>query len=121
MIITPDDQYNSSKLSAGRNRLITRPTATKGGGTHVPPKPESKHGFSITILHLGKKGYSMQLWVDTYVSRKKWLESIDKQQIILRDRSCIFVPETITERYFAGLRKITCLSPYGELSRHEPS
>lgn len=115
VIVTPDDHYNSTKLSSGRGRLITRPTAGNkvGSGTHVPPKPESKHGFSITVNHLGKKGYSMQLWVDTYVSRKKWLESIDKQQGILRERSCVFVTESITEGYFSGLRKINCISPYG--------
>ena len=94
--------------------MRTSASATKGSGTHAPPKPDSKHGFSITIVHLGKKGYSMQLWVDTYVSRKKWLEGIDKQQITLRDRSCVFVPETITEGYFRGLRVVKCLSPYGE-------
>jgi hypothetical protein len=87
-----------------------------GALAHVPPKPESKHGFSITIVHLGKKGFSMQLWVDTYVSRKKWLEQIDKQQTILRERSCVFVTESITEGYFHGLRKINCTSPYGKLT-----
>jgi hypothetical protein len=56
----------------------------------------------------------MQLWVDTYMGRKKWLENIDKQQTILRERSCVFVTESITEGYFSGLRKINCLSPYGE-------
>ena len=61
----------------------------------------------------------MQLWVDTYVSRKKWLENIDKQQGVLRDRSCVFVTETITDGYFCGLRKVTCLSPYGESGRWE--
>ena len=116
VVITPDDSYNSGKLSAGRARLMSRPSNTggkPGALAHVPPKPESKHGFSITIVHLGKKGYSMQLWVDSYVSRKKWLEQIDKQQTILRERSCIFVSETITEGFFSGLRKINCISPYG--------
>lgn len=93
---------------------MSRPTTNKvQSASHIPPKPESKHGFSMTIVHLGKKGYSMQLWVETYVSRKKWLEAIDKQQAILRDRSCVFVPETITEGYFMGMRKINCISPYG--------
>ena len=115
VIVTPDEQYNATKLSGGRAKLIARPSANSkiGSGSHVPPKPESKHGFSITIIHLGKKGYSLQLWVDTFVSRKKWLEAIDKQQGILRDRSCVFTSETITEGYFGGLRKINCLSPYG--------
>ena len=117
VIVTPDEHYNSTRLSAGRGKLTARPSANKGSGTYVPPKPESKHGFSLTIVHLGKKGYSMQLWVDTYVSRKKWLEHIDKQQGVLRDRSCVFVTESITDGYFCGLRKVTCLSPYGESER----
>lgn len=57
----------------------------------------------------------MQLWVDTFVSRKKWLEAIDKQQTVLRERSLVFAPETITEGWFVGLRRIHCVSPYGEL------
>jgi hypothetical protein len=32
----------------------------------------------------------------------------------LRERSCIFVSESITEGFFSGLRKINCISPYGE-------
>ena len=101
------------------NRSATSGIGKPGSGTHVPPKPESKHGYSITIVHLGKKGYSLQLWVDTYVGRKKWLEAIDKQQGILRDRSCIFTSETITDGFFGGLRKINCISPYGELYLEE--
>ncbi|KAK4689351.1 RHO1 GDP-GTP exchange protein 1/2, partial [Tremellales sp. Uapishka_1] len=112
-LIMPEDHYNSAKLSATRNKLMSRPSGSRTAAlSHVPPKPESKHGFLMTIVHLGRKGYSMQLWVDTYVSRKKWSEHIDKQQQILRDRSCVFVSETITEGYFGGLRKVNCISPY---------
>ncbi|ORX40726.1 CNH domain-domain-containing protein [Kockovaella imperatae] len=120
VVVTPDDQYNSTKLS-GKSKLITRSgtggLSKTGSGSHVPPKPESKHGFSITIIHLGRKGYSLQLWVDTYVGRKKWLEAIDKQQTILRDRSCVFISETITDGHFIGLRKINCISPYDNGNR----
>lgn len=56
----------------------------------------------------------MQLWADTYVGRKKWLEAIDKQQGLLRDKSCVFMTESITEGFFHGLRRINCISPYGE-------
>ncbi|WWC91564.1 uncharacterized protein L201_006510 [Kwoniella dendrophila CBS 6074] len=125
VLVTPDDSYNSSKLSASRaaNKLMPRQSNSTSGTTGTaktsltnPPKPESKHGFSLTVIHLGKKGYSMQLWVDTYMSRKKWLESIDKQQTILRERSCVFVSETITEGGTTftgnGLRKVNCVSPY---------
>ncbi|WWD19484.1 hypothetical protein CI109_103944 [Kwoniella shandongensis] len=116
LLVAPDDSYNSGKLSAGRGKLIPRQSNSgkSSSAVHVPPKPESKHGFSLTVIHLGKKGYSMQLWVDTYVGRKKWLESIDKQQTILRERSCVFVSETITEGTFGGLRKVNCISPYDQ-------
>jgi hypothetical protein len=117
---TPEDNYNSTKLSTtGRSKLISR-AGTKGNQlqlSHVPPKPESKHGFSITVTHLGRKGYQLQLWVDTYVSRKKWVESIEKQQQTIRDRSTIFQSETITENFFQGLRRIGCLSPYDNGNR----
>lgn len=101
---------------SANSRSTTGSSSTGANGSsanHVPPKPDSKHGYSLTIIHLGKKGYSMQLWVDTYMSRKKWLEAIDKQQTVLRERSCVFVPESITEGYFVGLRRIHCVSPYG--------
>ncbi|KAK8853072.1 hypothetical protein IAR55_003773 [Kwoniella newhampshirensis] len=116
VLVAPDDSYNSGKLSVGRGKLIPRQSGSgkSSTGVQVPPKPESKHGFSLTVVHLGKKGYSMQLWVDTYVSRKKWLESIDKQQNILRERSCVFVSESITEGTFGGLRKVNCISPYDQ-------
>lgn len=130
VVITPDETYNG-KLSLGRatgSRIMaaasaSRPSLTssshagsgdRASGSHVPPKPDSKHGYSLTIVHLGKKGYSMQLWVDTYVGRKKWLEAIDKQQGLLRDKSCVFMTESITEGFFHGLRRINCISPYGE-------
>lgn len=122
VLITPDEQYNSGKLSYGnaRSRLITRHPNSKtnhvsqNNSITAPPKPESKHGFSLTILHLGKKGYSMQLWVDTHIGRKKWLECIDKQQGMLREKSTVFISETITEGILSGVRKVNCSSPYGE-------
>lgn len=119
VVLTPDDAYNSTKLSTGRSgtRLISRQAGKAGSGTHAPPKPESKHGFSLTIIHLGKKGYQMQLWVDTWMSRKKWLEYVDKQQAVLREKSTVFVSETVTEGYFMGLRKINCVSPYDQGNR----
>ncbi|WVQ84886.1 hypothetical protein IAT38_007049 [Cryptococcus sp. DSM 104549] len=119
VLATPDEHYNSGKLSSGRSRLIARQSGHKSGSggsgaVQAPPKPESKHGFSITIIHLGKKGYSMQLWVDTYISRKKWLECIDKQQTILRERSCVFVSDTITDGWLGVGRKVNCSSPYDQ-------
>ncbi|WOO79274.1 Rho1 guanine nucleotide exchange factor 1 [Vanrija pseudolonga] len=119
----PEDHYNSAKLSAGTNNKLIRAggPAGKAGGksqlAHIPPKPESKHGFFLNVIHLGRKGYELQLWIDTYAGRRKWIESIEKQQQVIRDHSTIFVSETITEGFFQGLRRINCLSPYDNGNR----
>lgn len=113
VLITPEDHFNSARS----RKLISRGTNKTKEGVHVPPKPESRHGFSITVVHLGRKGYQIQLWVDTYQSRKTWVENIEKQQQIIRDRSTIFTSETISENYFQGLRRITCVSPYDNGNR----
>ncbi|WVN90682.1 uncharacterized protein L203_105924 [Cryptococcus depauperatus CBS 7841] len=134
VIAAPDEQFNSGKLSHSRARLVVRQSGGKSSihsSSHnstntnnsnsnsvtAPPKPESKHGFSLTIVHLGKKGYSMQLWVDTYIGRKKWLENIDKQQAVLKEKSCVFISETITEGVLGGIRKVNCSSPYDQGNR----
>lgn len=124
VLTVPEDYNNSAKLSASsRNKLITR-NASKGNQLiHVPPKPESKHGFSLTLHLLGRKGFTMQLWVETYVNRKKWVEQIEKQQQIIRDRNTIFVAETVTDGFFQAKKSVTsinainCLSPYDNGNR----
>lgn len=118
VLTVPEDYNNSAKLSASsRSKLMTR-NASKGNQlVHVPPKPESKHGFSITVSRLGRQGFSLQLWVESYVNRKKWVEQIEKRQQEIRDKSTIFVPETVTEGFFQGLRRINCLSPYDNGNR----
>jgi hypothetical protein len=120
VLTTPEDPHLSSKLltTSSRTKLISRNnTKNNVAAGHVPPKPESKHGFSMSVQHLGRKGYSFTLWVETYVSRKKWVEMIEKQQQVIRDKSSVFVAETITEGFFGGLRRINCISPYDNGNR----
>ena len=117
-MLSPDDQTNAGRLSVNRNRIMaTRITSGKTSVSQAPVKPDSKHGFSLTMIHLGKRGYSMQLWVDTFALRKKWLESIDKQQHTLRERSTVFTTETITEGHFTSNRRLNCVSPYDNGNR----
>lgn len=99
-------------MSRGKN-TVGRANSGKTG-KEVIPKPESKHGYSLTMIHLGRKGYNMTLWVPTYAGRKKWLEHIDSQQQILRDRSRVFETATLSEKLFMGANKLNCAVPYGE-------
>ncbi len=88
-------------------------SASAKSAKELVPKPESKHGYSLTLLHLGRKGYTMTLWAPTFAGRRKWLEHIDVQQQSLRDRSRIFETIAITNHFFGGANKLNCAAPYG--------
>lgn len=68
-------------------------------------------GFPITFQHLGRRGYTMTLHTTTYVGRKKWMEHIETQQSVLRDRSSIYTKTTICEGFFTNGNRINCLVP----------
>ncbi|CAG8774202.1 14192_t:CDS:2, partial [Acaulospora colombiana] len=46
----------------------------------------NKNGFPITFTHLGWRGYSITLWAGTFISKKKWMETIQQQQDLMRER-----------------------------------
>ncbi len=74
-------------------------------------KPDAKGGFPITFIHLGRKGYTLTLWANTYISRQKWMDHIFKQQESLRDRSTIFEPQIISQGFFVGPNRVNCAAP----------
>lgn len=80
---------------------------------NFPIKVEGK-GFAITFVHLGRKYYQMTLWASTYVSQRKWVENIMKQQDAMKERSQIFETMTLSEGFFIGPNKVNCAAPYSE-------
>jgi hypothetical protein len=114
IVTSPDDMHNSSRSTSHsiKGKGIQKSASSKSTKDLVP-KPESKHGYSLTLTHLGRKGYTMTLWAPTFAGRRKWLEHIDAQQQSLRDRSRIFETVTITEHFFGGINKLNCAAPYG--------
>lgn len=80
----------------------------------LPLKGSSKDGFSMTIVHLGRKYYSITLWANTLIARRKWVEQITKQQETMRERSLIFDTHTISEGFFYGPRRVNCAAPFGK-------
>jgi hypothetical protein len=75
---------------------------------------EGKHGFSITFVQLGRKYYQMTLWASTSVSQRKWVEHIEKQQELMRERSAVFETEVLSEGFFVGPNKVNCAAPFSE-------
>jgi hypothetical protein len=70
-------------------------------------------GYPITFQHLGKRGYTVPLFATSIVSRKKWLEHIESQQNILRERSGVFTQTVLCESFFTAANRVNCLVPIG--------
>ena len=81
--------------------------------TPVVPIKETKGGFSITFVRLGREYYEITLWASTYISQRKWVEHITKQQDLMRERSLIFETLTLNEGFFIGSNRVNCAAPFG--------
>lgn len=115
-MVTQDESYNLSKYGVRPKSLLNRTSTSKSnptttGGVNGKPEKEGKHGFSITFNYLGRRGYSLTLWSGSHIQRKKWLEMIDKQQQLGRDRNRKLDFKTL-ETVFTGPNKVNCAAPY---------
>lgn len=102
-----------------KNPTRLKQTLTKNS-PHAPivPVSNTKGGYSITFVHLGKRYYAITLWASTYVSQRKWVESILKQQDAMRERSLVFETQTLSENFFVGSVRVNCAAPFGMLPLH---
>ncbi|KAF3917047.1 hypothetical protein ABW21_db0208163 [Orbilia brochopaga] len=81
-------------------------------GNQQKADANSKNGYPITFQHLGKRGYVLSLFASTVVGRRKWMEHIEAQQTILRDRSNIFTKTILSDDFFNfNTNKVNCLVP----------
>jgi len=46
------------------------------------------------------------------LSQKKWVESIQKQQVVMRERSIYFDEVVLSDGFFAGQNKVNCAAPF---------
>ncbi|KAI0730697.1 CNH-domain-containing protein [Earliella scabrosa] len=109
LVSAPDDYAVQKPMNARQKQLIKN-------APHAPviPMKESKGGFSLTFVHLGRKYYQITLWASTYVSQRKWVESIQKQQDIMRERSNVFETLTLSENFFVGVNRVNCAAPFSQ-------
>ncbi|THH00609.1 hypothetical protein EW026_g1971 [Hermanssonia centrifuga] len=111
LLVSAPDEYPTAKPANARQKALLLKNMP-----HAPviPVKESKGGFSITFVHLGRKYYQMTLWASTYVGQRKWVEHILKQQEIMRDRCQIFETVTLSEGFFVGPNRINCAAPFDQ-------
>jgi RHO1 GDP-GTP exchange protein 1/2 len=82
----------------------------------LPLKLESggKSGFGITFVHLGRKFYQMTLWAATHANHRKWIESITRQQDLMRERNQFFELDVLSEGFFLSMNRANCASPFSK-------
>ncbi|KAI9832166.1 MAG: hypothetical protein M1819_004517 [Sarea resinae] len=73
--------------------------------------PTAKQGFPITFKHLGKGGYELTLYATSHVQRKKWMEHIETQQRLLRERSNFYTKTVLSDNFFTTANQVNCLVP----------
>ncbi|KAI0091488.1 CNH domain-containing protein [Irpex rosettiformis] len=111
LVSAPDDDPSSALKSTSRSKAMLSKNSP-----HAPviPIKEAKGGYSITFVHLGRKYYQMTLWASTYVSQRKWVEHITRQQDLMRDRSQFFETVTLSEGFFNGSNRVNCAAPFSQ-------
>ncbi|KAH9851921.1 CNH-domain-containing protein [Lenzites betulinus] len=110
LLVSAPDEFASQKPQTNRQKQLIK----NSPHTPVIPVNNTKGGFSITFVHLGRKFYQITLWASTYVSQRKWVDTIQKQQDTMRERSNVFETVTISEGFFVGVNKINCAAPFNQ-------
>ncbi|KAJ3558567.1 hypothetical protein NP233_g11485 [Leucocoprinus birnbaumii] len=105
----PGNHANNTSISTNHH-LLTKSSANHAIST--PTRNEAKGQYWIQFQHLGKKAYTLVLWANSIMSQKKWVESIQKQQVAMRERSMYFDEVVLSEGFFGGPNKVNCAAPF---------
>ncbi|CAL1714128.1 unnamed protein product [Somion occarium] len=108
LFVSAPDEFPTNKPRQNKALLKNLPHAP------VITVKEAKGGFSITFVHLGRNYYQQTLWAGTYVSQRKWVEHITRQQEIMRERSAVFETVVLSEGFFVGAVRVNCAAPYSQ-------
>lgn len=113
--MAPLDEAPSSRAAAVRPKSLMSRSTNARYLANPPPGVDknSKQGFAMTFIQLGRRGYQITLWSASWAGRKRWLEKIEGRQNELRERSLVFDTLPLSEGYFVGTNRVTCAAPFG--------
>ena len=97
----------SSSLIPGVKAAPNNPKTTGG----------AKEGFPITFRHIGRGGFDLTLYAISLVSRRKWMEAVETQQVKLRDRGNFYTKSILCDDFFTSAHRVNCCVPIGESSQ----
>jgi len=113
LVITQMEEFASKAGMAKRpsSSLIPGSKPNPLRGNNPTDFNAKEKGYPITFQHLGKRGYTVPLFASSIVSRRKWMEHIETQKDVLRERSNIYSQANVCEGFFSTGNKVNCLVP----------
>ncbi|CAG8555821.1 16865_t:CDS:2 [Acaulospora colombiana] len=105
-VSTTEGPTEGTRVNTKRpHSMLHGPSAVRGN---------NERQFAITFTCLGKKGFSVTLYASTFISRKKWIEHIEKQKEILKEKGRVFEKTLLLEKNkFSGTNKVICAAFFG--------
>ena len=94
--------------------IAKRPPSSLIPGTKssAATNPGEKQVFPITFKHLGRGAYELPLYATSIMQRKKFIEKVEAQQRLLRERNSNFYFKSILcEAFFNSANRVNCLVP----------
>ncbi|KAK4057754.1 RHO1 GDP-GTP exchange protein 2 [Microbotryomycetes sp. JL221] len=119
LVVAPIDDAAQARAGTVRPKSLAGRGAVIKYAANPPPGVDknSKQGFAMTFIHLGRRGYQITLWAASWSGRKKWLDKIEHRQNELRERSLIFETLPLSAGYFVGTNRVTCAAPFDNGNR----
>ncbi|KAF5361828.1 hypothetical protein D9756_002262 [Leucocoprinus leucothites] len=111
----PGNSISTNGGGASGSTTTSHNYLSKSSGAYNVPTPtrnEAKGQYWIQFQYLGRKAYTLLLWANSIMSQKKWVESIQKQQVAMRERSRYFEEVVLSEGFFSGPNKVNCAAPF---------
>ena len=92
-----------------------RPPSILPGKNPTVVRGSSDRQYALTFCRLGKKSFTITLYANTFISRRKWIEHIERQKEIINDNGKVFEKGVLLEKHnFSGPNKVNCGSFFGE-------
>lgn len=68
--------------------------------------------FPLTFQHIGHRGYELTLYAPNYQARKTWVDLINRQREIWREKNDMYSQHILQSNFFRSTLRINCAKTY---------
>ncbi|CAB4399307.1 unnamed protein product [Rhizophagus irregularis] len=107
----------SVSATEGQSEGNKRPPSILPGKNPTVVRGNGDKQYALTFGRLGKQSFTVTLYATTFISRRKWIEHIEKQKEIINDKSKVFERGISLEKLSTGPNKVNCGSYFDGYSK----